>query len=32
VTSQVALESAGLPLVIGHLPGCMPVTDIRSSL
>jgi uncharacterized protein YcsI (UPF0317 family) len=32
VTSQVALESAGLPLVVGHLPGCMLITDIRSSL
>jgi uncharacterized protein YcsI (UPF0317 family) len=31
VTSQVALESAGLPLVIGHLPGCMLVTDVRSA-
>ena len=30
VTSQVALESAGLPLVIGHAPGSMLITDIRS--
>jgi uncharacterized protein YcsI (UPF0317 family) len=31
VTSQVAIESAGLPLVIGHLPGCMLITDMRSA-
>lgn len=31
VTSQVALESAGLPLVIGHAPGSMLITDMRSA-
>ncbi len=31
VTSQVALESAGLPLVIGHAPGSMLITDVRSA-
>lgn len=30
VTSQAALESANLPLVIGHAPGSMLITDLRS--
>ena len=29
VTSQVALERAGLPFFIAHAPGCMLVTDLR---
>jgi uncharacterized protein YcsI (UPF0317 family) len=28
VTSQVALQSARLPLFIGHAPGCMLITDL----
>lgn len=30
VTSQVAIESANLKLVIGHAPGSMLITDVRS--
>jgi uncharacterized protein YcsI (UPF0317 family) len=29
VTSQVALQTAGLPFFIAHAPGCMLVTDLR---
>jgi uncharacterized protein YcsI (UPF0317 family) len=28
VTSQVALQSARLPLFIAHAPGCMLITDL----
>ena len=31
VTSQVAIEAAGLDLVIGHAPGSMLITDVRSA-
>ncbi|MEK9776070.1 MAG: putative hydro-lyase [Quisquiliibacterium sp.] len=31
VTPQAALQSAGIPLVITHAPGCMLVTDLRNS-
>jgi uncharacterized protein YcsI (UPF0317 family) len=29
VTSQVALQTAGLPFFIAHAPGCMLITDVR---
>ena len=29
VTSQAALEGAGLPLFLAHAPGCMLITDLR---
>ena len=31
VTSQAALEGAGLPLFLAHAPGCMLVTDLHHS-
>jgi uncharacterized protein YcsI (UPF0317 family) len=30
VTSQVALQSARLPLLIAHAPGCMLITDVTN--
>ena len=29
VTSQAALEAAGIPFFIAHAPGCMLITDLR---